>query len=145
MDPATLAGLAVGALVRYLAAKGARLAGRAGGDVDRAIDQRLDRLYETVRARIVGDRSVEGTLHQLEADPADERQQGRLEYALENFLDSDRAFAATLAALLGGLADQHQGGVTVRDAGPVAFGGNVHQSGQYVAGRDLDVGRDRER
>jgi hypothetical protein len=139
MDPATLAGLAVGALVRYVATKGARLAGRAGRDVDRAIDHRLDRLYKTVLARIAGDHTVERTFHQLEADPTDERQQGRLEYALENLLDADPAFAATLAKLLDGLTDHAPGSVSIRDAGPVALGGDVHQRGQYVAGRDLNV------
>lgn len=144
MDPATLAGLAVGALVRYVASKGARLAGRAGRDVDRAIDDRLDRIYETVRARIAGDRTAERTLDQLEADPADERRQARLEYALENLLETDPAFAGRLTPLLEGLAAP-PGSVVVRDAGPVALGGDVRQSGQYVAGRDLNIPPDRPR
>jgi hypothetical protein len=142
MDPATLAGLAVAALVRYVAAKGARLADRAGRDVDRAINDRLGRIYDAVLARIAGDPSTEGTLRELEANPADERQQGRLEHALETLVDTDRTFAIELAALVDGLADQPPAGIRIRDAGPVALGGDVRQSGRYVAGRDLNMRND---
>jgi hypothetical protein len=142
MDPATLAGLAVGALVRYVVSKGARLAGRAGRDIDRAVDDRLDRLYDAVAARVAGNRPVERTLHQFEEDPTDDRRQGRLEYALEDLLTTDPDFTARLTALVEGLGAQAPGSVTVRDAGAVALGGDVHQSGRYVAGRDLTIGSD---
>lgn len=142
MDPATLAGLAVAALVRYVAAKGARLVDRAGRHVDRAIDDRLGRIYDTVLTRIAGDPSTERTLRELEADPTDARQQGRLEHALETLVDTDRAFANELAALVDGLTDQPPAGIMIRDAGPVALGGDVHQTGRYVAGRDLNMRND---
>ena len=56
MDPATIAALAVAALVRYVSGKAARLAGRAGRDIDKAIDDRLDRMYDTVRTHVAGNK-----------------------------------------------------------------------------------------
>jgi hypothetical protein len=142
MDPATLATLAVGALVRYLSGKAARLAGRAGHDVDQTVDRGLDRLYDAVRGRLAGDAPANLMLERLEADPSDQRQQGRFEYALESLLSADPDFARSLAGLLESVSDARSPGVTIRDAGPVSLGGNVNQSGRYVAGRDLTVGRD---
>lgn len=146
MDPATLAALAVGALVRYVSDKVARLAGRAGRDIDETVDDRLDRLYDSVRAHLSGDQRAERTLHDLEADPDDSRRQGRLELALEGVVESDPTFAARLAAMLDDLAQRPPpGGVVVRDAGAVALHGDVNISGENVAGRDLTIGDDDRR
>jgi hypothetical protein len=143
MDPATIAGLAVVALVRYVGSKAARLAGRAGRDIDKVVDDRLDRLYDTVRARITGDRRGEQTLHDLEADPDSSRSQGRLELALEGVIEDDPAFAARLAAMLDDLAQRPPpGGVLIRDSGPVAGGDVTIRGGRDAAGRDLKTGND---
>jgi hypothetical protein len=146
MDPATIAALAVAALVRYVGTKAARLAGRAGRDIDKAVDDRLDRLYDTVRARLTGDRQGERTLHDLEADPDNARGQGRLELMLEGVVEADPAFAARLAAMLEDLAQRPPpGGVLIRDAGPVAGGDVVIRGGRDAAGRDLTIGNDDQR
>jgi hypothetical protein len=140
MDPATLAALAVGALVRYVGSKAAGLAGRV---VDEAVDNRLDQLYDTVRTHLTGDQRAERTLHDLEADPGDARRQGRLELALEGVVEDDPAFAARLAAMVEDLAERPPpGGVVIRDAGPVALNGDVIIRGENVAGRDLTIGND---
>ncbi|HEY8114530.1 MAG TPA: hypothetical protein VII16_17030 [Actinomycetes bacterium] len=138
MDPATLAALAVGALVRYIAGKAAGVAGRAGRDIDAVVDDRLDRLYNAVRERLGGDRRGERTLNDLEGQPDDARRQGRLELALEEVIEEDPGFASRLAAMLEDLS-QHPppGGVAVRDAGPVAGGDVVITAGRDAAGRDL--------
>ena len=46
MDPATLAAFAVAALVRYVGGKAAGVAGRAGRDIDAAVDGRLELALE---------------------------------------------------------------------------------------------------
>lgn len=138
MDPATLAALAVGALVRYIASKAARLAGRAGRELDAVVDDRLDRLYNAVRERLVDDRRGERMLNDLEAQPDDARRQGRLELTLEEVIEEDPGFASRLAAMLEDLAQPAApGGVAVREAGPVAGGDVVITAGRDAAGRDL--------
>jgi hypothetical protein len=139
MDPATIAALAVGALVRYVSSK-------AAGLVDKAVDDRLDRLYDTVRAHVTGDQRAERTLHELEVDPDNARRQGRLELALEGAVEDDPAFAARLAAMLDDLAQRPPpGGVLIRDAGPVAGGDVAITGGRDAAGRDLTIGDDDRR
>ena len=140
MDPATLAGLAVAAVVNYLGRKAGRLARRAGHDVDGGVDERLDRLYDAVKARLTGSPPAARMLDGLADDPADERRQGRLEFALEDVLASDPAFAAALERLVADLGDQRPGGVVVKDAGAVSFGGDVNMRGTYVSGRDMTIG-----
>jgi hypothetical protein len=138
VDPATLATVAVAALVRYAAGKAARVAGRAGRDIDAAVDDRLDRLYESVRERLGGDRRGERTLHDLEDQPDDARRQGRLELALEDAIEDDPEFGRRLAAMMEDLSRHPpRGGVYVRDAGPVAGGNVTIQGGRDAAGRDL--------
>jgi hypothetical protein len=146
MDPAMLATLAVGVLVRYLGGKAADLAGRAGRDIDAAVDQRLDRLYEMVRAHLTGARRGERTLRDLEAGPGDTRRQGRLELALEDVIEHDPPFAAELTALLDDLARRPPtGGIVISDAGPVALNGDVILRGNNIAGRDLTIGGNDQR
>lgn len=138
MDPTTLAALAVAGMVRYVVGKAARVAGRAGRDIDAAIDDRLDRLYETVRESLGGDRRGERTLHDLAADPSDVRRQVRLEMVLEGAIEDDPEFGGRLAALLEDLSPRRPpGGLTVRNAGPVAGGNIVITAGHDASGRDL--------
>jgi hypothetical protein len=143
VDPATLAAVAVAALVRYVAGKAAGMAGRAGRDIDAAIDDRLDRLYETVRESLSGDRRGQRTLHDLEGHPTDIRRQGRLELALEGAIEADSEFGGRLAAMLEDLSQRPPpGGLAVRDAGPVAGGDVVISAGRDAAGRDLSTDKD---
>ncbi|HET6834089.1 MAG TPA: hypothetical protein VFH30_09475 [Acidimicrobiales bacterium] len=141
MDPATLASIAVAALVQYVGRKAVGLAERAGRDVDQAVDERLDRLYEAVRGCLAPNRRAERALRDLEGNPGDTRRQGRLELAIEGVLQDDPVFAAKLTAMLDDLAQRPPpGGVSVRDAGPVALHGDVVIRGRNVAGRDLTIG-----
>jgi hypothetical protein len=138
VDPATLATVAVAALARYAAGKAARLAGRAGQDIDATVDERLDRLYESVRERLSGDHRSERTLHDLEDHPDDVRRQGRLELALEGAIEDDPEFGGRLAVMIEDLSQQPPpGGMAVRNAGPVARGDIVIKAGRDAAGRDL--------
>jgi hypothetical protein len=143
VDPATLAAVAVAALVRYVAGKAAGMAGRAGRDIDAVIDDRLDRLYETVRENLSGDRRGQRTLNDLEGHPTDIRRQGRLELALEGAIEADSEFGGRLAAMLEDLSQRPPpGGLAVRDAGPVAGGDVVISAGRDAAGRDLSTDND---
>jgi hypothetical protein len=138
VDPASLAALAVGALVRYAASKAAGVAKRAGKDIDAAVDDRLDRLYKAVRQRFVGDSRAERTLNDLETQPDEARLQGRLELALEEVIEKDPDFATRLAAMLEDLSHHPPaGGIVARDTGPVAGGSVVITGGRDAAGRDL--------
>jgi hypothetical protein len=135
VDPATLATLAVSALVRYVAGKAAGVAGRA---IDAAVDNRLDRLYKNVRERLSRERRGESTLTELEAHPADTRRQGRLELALEGVIEDDPEFRDWLAATLEDLSQRPPaGGMVIRDTGPVAGGNVVIRAGRDASGRDL--------
>lgn len=138
MDPASLAALAVGALVRFAAHRAAGVANRAGREVDAAVDDRLDRLYDAVRRRLVGDARAERTLDDLKAQPDDARRQGRLELALEEVIEKDPEFATRLASMLDDLSKHPPaGGIAARDTGPVAGGNVVITGGRDAAGRDL--------
>ena len=138
MDPATLAAFAVAALVRYVGGKAAGVAGRAGRDIDAAVDDRLDRLYETVRGSLSGDRRGERALRDVEDQPADPRRQGRLELALEGAIEDDPDLGSRLTAMLEDLSQRPPpGGVAVRDAGPVAGRDVTITAGRDAAGRDL--------
>jgi len=137
VDPATLAAVAVAALVRYVVGKAAGVAGRAGRDIDAVVDDRLDRLYETVRESLSGDRRGDRTLHDLEDHPADIRRQGRLELALEGAIEDDPEFGGQLAAMLKDLSQRPPPGLAIRDTGPVAGGDLVITAGRDAAGRDL--------
>jgi hypothetical protein len=138
VDPATLAAVAVAALVRYVVGKAAGVAGRAGRDIDAVVDDRLDRLYETVRESLSGDRRGDRTLHELEDHPADIRRQGRLELALEGAIEDDPEFGGQLAAILEDLSQRPPpGGLVIRGTGPVAGGDIVITAGRDAAGRDL--------
>jgi len=146
VDPASLAALAVGALVRYAVSKASGVASRAGRDVDAAVDDRLDRLYDAVRERLVGDSRAERTLTDLKTQPDDARRQGRLELALEEVIEKDPEFATRLATMLDDLS-QHPpvGGIAARDTGPVAGGNVVITGARDAAGRDLTyTDRDRD-
>lgn len=146
MEPATLAAVAVGAVVRYIASKAGGVAGRAGRDIDAVVDERLDRLYATVRERLVGDSRAERTLNDLGDNPDDARRQGRLELALEEVIDRDPEFASRLTAMLEELSHHPPpGGISARDAGPVAGGNVVISAGRDAAGRDITyTNRDRK-
>lgn len=134
MEPAAIATLAVGAIVRYMASKAAGLAGRA---VDEAVDERLDRLYVLVRERFTGHRR-QRTLEDLEGKPDDARRQGRLELALEEAIEADPDFAGRLASIIKDLAQRPPAaGVAIHDAGPVAGGDITINAGRDAAGRDL--------
>jgi hypothetical protein len=143
MDPGTMASLAVGAVVRYVSTKVAGVAGKAAQDLDGVVDDRLDRIYETVRERLGSEQAGGRALDEVEADPGDARRQGKLELAVETAVEGDAAFAARLAELLEDLAERPPaGGTSIRDAGPVAGGNVTIQGGRDAAGRDLSSSSD---
>ena len=142
MDPLTIAGLVVAALVRYAGEKGAYVARRAGHDVDSHVDDTIDRLYDAVKARITGQTHGQRALRDLEADPTDSRRQGRLEAVIEALVVDDPTFGTQLQALLDAAGAQPTQRVDIQNAGAVAIEGNIHLHGTNVAGRDLTIDKD---
>jgi hypothetical protein len=137
MDPAGLATAAAAAVVRYLGARAGRLGARASGDLDAAVDARLEQLYEAVQARLRVEPTGERALEAVVADPDDARAQGRLEFAIEAEAARDPSFAETLDRIVERLDDLPAGGTIVRDAGPVAGRDISITAGRDAAGRDL--------
>jgi hypothetical protein len=144
MDPLTLAGMAVAALVQYVAAKGAHLVKHAANDVDQRVDHALDSMYDTIKARVSGEPRAERAFRELEADPSDERRQGRLEGVLEALVEDDPSFAERLQSLLDAAGAQPTRRVDISDAGAIAIEGDIQIRGTNVAGRDLTIGEDKE-
>jgi hypothetical protein len=99
----------------------------------------VKRLYQALKDRLRPGTYAGSQLEGVEQRPDSESRQQALRSALAEELEADPAFAAEVERLVG--EAQAAGGVqlTVSDAGVVA-GRDVHQRGQYVAGRDLSIG-----
>ncbi|MEU7341999.1 hypothetical protein [Streptomyces sp. NPDC007074] len=82
--------------------KARRAAGRADAEVDHALDAAMDRLHETVAARLGSDPALERTVEEAasgRAEPMPHTRQ-RLELALQDAAGSDTAFADALAGIV---------------------------------------------
>jgi hypothetical protein len=140
MDPLTLATAAVSLLVPHLARVAGRVAGSVSEDLDDAVAERIDRLYQSVRTRLSGDPLAGGALAQLQAQPEDGCRQGSVQYALAHLVQIDPAFGAALARLVddarpvAGARPQ----VAVSNSGATAVRGNV----TITANDGCAVGRD---
>jgi hypothetical protein len=140
MDPITLATAAVSLLVPFFQRVGGRLAERVGQDLGDAAMSKLDRLYEAVRGRLAGDRFATGVLETVREQPDSERDQGALQLALAQAVESDPSFGHTLATLIEEVKAAGGPNVAqVSDAGVVAIGGNINIRGTNVAARDMTI------
>jgi hypothetical protein len=140
MDPITIATAAVSLLVPFFQRLGGRLAERVGEDLGDAAMRKLDRLYEAVRGHLAGNRVASSALETVKEQPDSERDQGALQLALAQAVESDPSFGQTLATLIEDV--KAAGGPTitwVSDAGAVAIGGNVEMRGTNVAARDMTI------
>ena len=140
MDPITIATAAVSLLVPFFQRLGGRLAERVGQDLGDAAMSKLDRLYEAVRGHLAGSRVASSVLETVKEQPDSERDQGALQLALAQAVESDPSFGQTLAKLIEDV--KAAGGPTitwVSDAGAVAIGGNVDMRGTNVAARDMTI------
>jgi hypothetical protein len=143
MDPVTLAATAVGLLAPFLQRLGEKTAEKTSEEVSQTLSEgavpAVKRLLKALKERLRPGTYAGNQLEGVEEKPASDTRQQALRDALAEELQADPAFAAEVQ----GLVDEAEaaGGVrvTATDAGVVA-GGDVHQSGTYVAGRDMTLG-----
>ena len=119
----------------------ARYAGHLGGAIlDDLTAGPLRELWEAVQRRLGGGGGAEA-LERLRQRPDDLRRRAAVEDYVDEAVEADPDFAATLAALVSTVGHGTISDVRVRDAGPVALGGNVTiKAGGPAAGRDLTMG-----
>jgi hypothetical protein len=140
VDPITLAGAAVGLLASYLG----QLAGKV---IDKASDQLAEsampavrRVYEAVKFRLRPGSYAGNQLQGVEEKPESRGRQQALQGALAEVLEADKGFAEQLERLVTqarAAAGWHAEVDTIE--GTAAFGGDVHQQAEYLAGRDMTI------
>lgn len=135
MDP-----VSVTAITALLVDYGRHLVGVAGDALDAGIVQGLRVLWEKVRSRFMVDAQAAGAFQRFVEQPDNSRRQAAVEDHLEELMQADADFAASLAELVERVRSCGYANIRVRDAGAVAIGGDVTISGgQYTAGRDINV------
>ncbi len=139
MDPAAAA---VALLVPYLGHIGGHLVGRVATELTEAVMARLDRLYDRVKAKFVGDRTGQRALQRLEERPDDQLRQASLQDVLAETLEGDPRFAAELTAMIRDIRAlaPNLTQVNINESGATAVGGgDVRMTGDTVAGRDITI------
>ncbi len=138
IEPISLAAATVSLLVPLLQRLGGRVADRASDALADAAVPAVKRLYQTLKERLRPGSYAGNQLQGVEERPDSEGRQQALRTALAEELAADQELAAQVERLVdeARAAGAH---INARDAGVVA-GRDVHQHGQYVAGRDLQIG-----
>jgi hypothetical protein len=141
VDPLSLAAAAVGLLIPFFKPATDKVAERAGETIADAAIPRVKALFERVRARLAAAGGYQGALLEgVRQEPDDPGRQEVLKAELAKIIVQDQQFASELARLVSEIEQAVGVQVTATDAGVVA-GRDVHQHGQYVAGRDMTIGR----
>jgi hypothetical protein len=96
-------------------------------------------LYRALRARITGAPYEEAILNGAETQPENEGRLAALCSALADLLEADPGFAEHIQGLVERAEPADVRHIQVADSGAVA-GNDIHQRGEYVAGRDLHIG-----
>jgi hypothetical protein len=135
MDASSLSNEIVTLLAPYLQ----RLAGKATDQLADAAGPALERLFAALRRRLAPTPYAAVQLAGLEERPDSAGRQQALASALSERIEEDSDLADELQRLVA--AARAGGGATVvgKIEGPAAFGGNVSQTGSYVAGHDLVI------
>ena len=128
----------MGLLAPFFSQAAGKLAERSGEFVAEAALPKVKELYNRVRARLVPGSYQGALLDGVRAEPNDAGRQEILKAELAKLIAQDEDFAAEVQRLVD--EAEKAGGVqlTASDVGVVA-GRDVHQRGQYVAGRDMTV------
>src|SRR6266508_5963766 len=92
MDPASLAAIVVGLVASHLQRLGGRIVGRVTDDVAEAAEARIERLYDTLKARLRPGSYEAGQLEGVAAKPGSRGRQQALESALAEYLVADPAW-----------------------------------------------------
>jgi hypothetical protein len=146
MDPITLAGAAVGLLVPYLQKLAGKVADQATEQLSEAALPAVKRVYQAVKARLHPGSYAGNQLAGVEEKPDSPTRQQALQGALAEVLVEDEGFAAELERLVA-VARKAAGwqAQVGKVEGTAAFGGDVHQQAEYLAGRDMTVNTDERR
>jgi hypothetical protein len=135
MDPVSAT-----AITSLLVDYGRHLVGVAGEVLDVGIVKGLRVLWEKVRGHFSADAQASGVFRRFAEQPDNSRRQAGVEDYLEEFMQADADFAASLAELVEQVRSSGYANIQVRDAGAVAIGGDVTISGsRYAAGRDINL------
>lgn len=145
VEPVSLATAVVSLLAPFLRQLGGQVAEKASAELTDAALPAIKRLYHTLKERLRPGSYARSQLQGVEERPDSEGRQQALRSALAEELESDPAFAAEVERLVSEAQAASGVQITANDTGVVA-GRDVHQRGQYVAGRDLHIGdADRDR
>jgi hypothetical protein len=135
MDPVSTT-----AITSLLVDYGRHLVGVAGDVLDAGIAKGLRVLWEKVRSHFLVDAQASGAFQRFAEQPDNVRRQAAVEDYLEELMQADADFAASLAELVEQVRSSGYANIRVRDAGAVAIGGDVTISGsRYAAGRDINL------
>ncbi|WP_433330200.1 hypothetical protein [Spirillospora sp. CA-294931] len=137
MEPITLAAATIGVLVPYLGQIAGGGLARIGETATDSASQRVTELYRAIRTRVTGASYEEAILDGAEEQPENEARRAALQNVLAELIQNDPDFAETLSELVKGTTEIRP--IQVTDSGAVAAN-DFHQSGTYVAGRDLNLG-----
>ncbi|MBV2153354.1 hypothetical protein [Kitasatospora sp. SUK 42] len=137
--------IAVGYVFAWAVRKARLVAGRADGEVDRALEAGMDRVHDVVSRKLGGDPALEQVAEEAGEDRAqlsDETRQW-LALSLNNAAKKDEEFAAALKAAVEEVqaAERAVGGGGVSASGDgIAVGGTVeiHAEGGSVAAVRID-------
>jgi hypothetical protein len=138
MDPITLAGAAVSLLAPYLEQLAGKVIDKAGDQLAEGALPAVKRVYEAVKTRLRPGSYAGNQLQGVEEKPGSEGRRQALQSALAEILEEDKEFAAELERLV--TQARHAAGWHAevgKVEGTAAFGGDVNQEAEYLAGRDM--------
>ncbi|MGW7004492.1 hypothetical protein ACWGCW_17140 [Streptomyces sp. NPDC054933] len=123
--------IAVGYVFAWVVRKAKRVAGRADEEVDRTLDEAMDRLHDIVSEKLGEDPALHRLAEEAEAGQgeASDRTRQRVQLALEDAAEQDPGFREALSRAVEQVqsldrASRASGGVSAGDGGQAA-GGNV--------------------
>ena len=139
VEPVSIATAAVALLAPYLGRLVDRVAQQTTDAIADSALPAVKRLYAAMKAKLRPGTYAGSQLQGLEERPESEGRQQALRTALVEEMSGDPSFAAELERLV--QEAWEAGGVQISgtDTGAIA-GRDVIQRGQYVAGRDMEIG-----
>jgi hypothetical protein len=140
MDPITLAGAAVSLLAPYLGQLTGKVIDKASDQLAEGALPAVKRVHEVLKARLRPGSYAGNQLQGVEEKPGSEGRQRGLQSALAEVLEEDKEFAAELERLVTQAREAAGWHAEVGIVeGTAAFGGDVHQQADYLAGRDMTI------
>jgi hypothetical protein len=146
MDPISLAGAAVGLLAPYLQQLAGKVIDKTGEQLAEGALPAVKRVYEAVKARLRPGSYAGNQLQGVEEKPESPGRRQALQGALAEVLEEDEGFAGELERLVTQAREAAGWYAEVGMLeGTAAFGGDVHQRAEYLAGRDMTINPDKPR